>query len=77
MSLWQGLDGLSEREEWAGLVSILRVTSYRHPLKGQYIEIKKPENRYYISSLDATVEQCATRIRDYWGVENKVHYVRV
>ena len=76
MSLWTDWNGLSESEDWAGLRSIIRVTSYRHPLKGEYIQIKKPENRYYISSLDETVGQFAARIRDYWGVENKVHYVR-
>ena len=37
--------------------------------------IKKPRTRYYISSLNETVEQLAQRIRDYWHVENKVHYV--
>jgi predicted transposase YbfD/YdcC len=26
--------------------------------------------------LDETVEEFAHRIRDYWHVENKVHYVR-
>ena len=76
VSLWTDWNGLSESEDWAGLRSIIRVTSYRHPLKGEYIHIKKPENRYYISSLDETVGQFAARIRDYWGVENKVHYVR-
>ena len=62
VSLWTGWEGLSESEEWSGLRSIIRVTSYRHPLKGDYIQIKKPEHRYYISSLDETVEQ-ASRIR--------------
>ena len=76
MSLWTDWEGLSESEEWSGLRSIIRVTRYRHPLKGEYIQIKKPEHRFYISSLDETVEQFAIRIRDYWGVENKVHYVR-
>jgi hypothetical protein len=52
------------------------VTSYRHILKGQYLFIEKPTTRYYISSLDESVEQFAQRIRDYWHVENKVHYVR-
>ena len=75
VSLWTGWEGLSESEEWSGLRSIIRVTSYRHPLKGEYIQIKKPEHRYYISSLDEIVEQFAIRIRDYWGVENNVHDV--
>jgi predicted transposase YbfD/YdcC len=38
--------------------------------------IKQKQTRYYISSLNETVEQFAQRIRDYWHVENKVHYVR-
>lgn len=77
MSLWTGWEGqLSEGKDWCGLCSIIRVTSYRHRLKGEYICINQPETRYYISSLDETVEQFAVRIRNYWGIENKVHYVR-
>ncbi|AUB43995.1 putative transposase YbfD/YdcC associated with H repeats (plasmid) [Nostoc flagelliforme CCNUN1] len=34
------------------------------------------ETRYYISSLSETAQSFAERIRGYWGVENKVHYVR-
>jgi predicted transposase YbfD/YdcC len=45
-------------------------------LKGKYLLIKQPHIRYFISSLNETVEQFAQRIRDYWHVENKVHYVR-
>lgn len=76
VSLWTTWAGLPGSEAWAGLRSIIRVKSYRHILKGQYILIKKPEIRYYISSLDETVEQFAQRIRAYWHVENKVHYVQ-
>ena len=36
----------------------------------------KTETFYYISDLTETAEQFAQRIRGYWGVENKVHYVR-
>ena len=76
MSIWQTLDNLSAAAEWAGLTTIIRVTSYRHLRSGKYLMIKKPQTRYYISSLNETVEQFARRIRDYWQVENKVHYVR-
>lgn len=38
--------------------------------------IKKPAVRYYISSLNESVETFAERIHDYWHVENKVHYAR-
>jgi predicted transposase YbfD/YdcC len=76
VELWQTLDTLTDANQWAGLTSIIRVTSYRHLHKGQFLIIKKPQVRYYISSLNETVEQFARRIRDYWHVENKVHYVR-
>ena len=70
------IDSLPNAHQWAGLKTIIRVTSYRHILKGQHILIKPPAIRYYISSLDESVESFARRIRDYWQVENKVHYVR-
>ncbi len=34
------------------------------------------ETRYYITSLLEDAQPLAQRIRGYWGVENKVHYVR-
>jgi predicted transposase YbfD/YdcC len=49
---------------------------YRHLVKGEYLVIGKPEIHYYLSSLEETAEQFAQRIRNYWHVENKVHYVR-
>jgi predicted transposase YbfD/YdcC len=76
VSLWHNAKALPNADEWAGLKTIIRVTSYRHLLKGQLLYVKKPTTRYYISSLDETVEAFARRIRDYWHVENKVHYVR-
>ena len=76
VSLWQSFKDLPQQEEWAGLKSIIRVTSYRHILKGKYLLIKQPHIRYFISSLSETVEQFAQRLRDYWHIENKVHYVR-
>lgn len=76
VSLWRTLDTLPKSEEWAGLSSIIRVVSYRHIYKGSYLLVSKPSTRYYISSLDETVEHFAQRIRNYWHVENKVHYVR-
>lgn len=76
VSLWKTLDELPQKEQWAGLRCIIRVISYRHQLKDGYILISQPYIRYYISSLDETVEEFARRIRDYWHVENKVHYVR-
>lgn len=76
VSLCHNIESLPKANEWAGLKTIIRVTSYRHILKGHHLFIKKPTTRYYISSLDETVEEFAQRIRNYWHVENKVHYVR-
>ena len=57
--------------DWSGLKTIIcveceRQTSYK---------IEK-SIRYYISSLAEKAVEFAQRIRGYWGVENKVHYVR-
>ncbi len=51
--------------------TIIRVECERQTLH-------KIENsvRYYISSLTEKAVEFAQRIREYWGVENKVHYVR-
>ena len=65
------IDSLPNAHQWAGLKTIIRVTSYRHILKGQHILIKPPAIRYYISSLDESVESFARRIRDYWQVEKR------
>jgi predicted transposase YbfD/YdcC len=76
VSLCHNVATLPKATEWAGLKTIIRVTSYRHILKGQHLFIKKPTTRYYISSFDEPIEAFAQLIRDYWHVENKVHYLR-
>ncbi len=60
---------------WPGLTTLIRVESERQLLRHQFIEVTT-ETRYYISSLSTTAQEFAERIRGYWGVENKVHYVR-
>ena len=76
VSLWRDIKDLPHADQWAGLKCVIKVTSYRYLIKGHAALIKLPAVRYYISSLDETVEAFAQRIRDYWHVENKVHYVR-
>jgi predicted transposase YbfD/YdcC len=73
VSICRTLKGI---RHWAGLCTLIRVTATRTQLKGEYEIVGKSETRYYISSLSETAQQFATRIRSYWGVENKVHYVR-
>ncbi|MEN8444300.1 MAG: ISAs1 family transposase, partial [Cyanobacteria bacterium J06555_13] len=67
--LCRDIESLPAANQWAGLKTIIKVTSYRHLLKGQHILIKKPAVRYYISSLEEPVETFAQRIRNYWQVE--------
>lgn len=59
---------------WHGLKTLIRVESERQIIKHNLIEVKT-ETRYYISSLSATAPGFSARIRGYWGVENKVHYL--
>jgi len=61
---------------WPGLSSLIRVESRRDEWKGDVLFVGKPQVHYYISSLAESAKQFAERIRSYWGVENKVHYVR-
>lgn len=61
--------------KWPGLKTLIRVESERQLIKGG-LTIMTTEVRYYIASFQATAQEFARRIRGYWGVENKVHYVR-
>lgn len=72
VSICQTLDGV---RQWPGLQTLIRVESERQVSIGGQIQVTT-ERRYYISSLRATAQEFAVRIRGYWGVENKVHYVR-
>ncbi|MBE9170742.1 ISAs1 family transposase [Pleurocapsales cyanobacterium LEGE 06147] len=56
---------------WPGLTTIIKGESERKT-KHQ----TEYSTRYYISDLNETAFQFYQRIRGYWGVENKVHYVR-
>ena len=72
VSICQTLDGL---RSWPGLKTLIRVESERQIIRHNHIEVEK-ETRYYISSLSETAREFGDRIRGYWNVENKVHYVR-
>lgn len=61
--------------EFPGLQTLIRVHSERQLLHPTFIEVST-EIRYYVASIVETAEAFGERIRGYWGVENKVHYVR-
>ena len=72
ISICQTLDGV---RQWPGLQTLIRVESERQVKKGGQSQVTQ-ETRYYITSLIASARDLGQRIRGYWGVENKVHYVR-
>ncbi|NEO65471.1 MAG: ISAs1 family transposase [Moorea sp. SIO4G2] len=72
VSICQNLDCI---RPWPGLTTLIQVKSERQVFTHHIIEVTT-ETRYYISSLSLTAQEFAERIRGYWGVENKVHYIR-
>ena len=55
--------------------TLIRVESERHFKKGGQPRLET-ETRYYVASFLESAESFAQHIRGYWGVENKLHYVR-
>ncbi|UBF25865.1 ISAs1 family transposase [Kovacikia minuta CCNUW1] len=72
LSISHQLDGIPD---FPGLCTLIRVDSERRIYRANIIEVSR-ETRYYIASFVDTAQAFAERIRGYWGVENKVHYVR-
>lgn len=72
VSISHNLKGIPQ---FPGLQTLIRVESERQVHRSTVIEVSS-ETRYYIASLSDTAQSFARRIRAYWGVENKVHYVR-
>lgn len=68
-------ENLENIPDFPGLKTLIRVHSERRVNRSGMIEITH-EDRYYVASFLDTAKAFATRIRGYWGVENKVHYVR-
>lgn len=66
---------LENIKPWPGLKTLIRVESQRQLKKGGHDRLET-ETRYYVASFLETADAFAQRIRGYWGVENKVHYVR-
>lgn len=58
-----------------GLKTLIRVQSERRVYRAGIVEVSH-ETRYYVASFLDTAQAFARRIQGYWGVENKVHYVR-
>jgi predicted transposase YbfD/YdcC len=72
VSISQSLAGIPD---FPGLKTVIRVESERQIFRANIIEVST-ETRYYVASYLETAAAFGQRIRGYWGVENKVHYVR-
>ena len=72
VSISHALTGIPD---FPGLQTLIRVESERAVHRASIIEVST-ETRYYVTSLTETARRLADRVRGYWGVENKVHYVR-
>lgn len=72
VSLCQQIENI---RPWPGLKTLIRVESERRFKVGGHERYSK-ETRYYVASFIEPIAKIADRIRGYWGVENKVHYVR-
>lgn len=66
---------LDHIKPWPGLKTLIRVESQRQFKYGGQLR-HETETRYYVASFLESAASFAQRIRGYWGVENKVHYVR-
>lgn len=66
---------LDDLPAFPGLQTLIRVESERQVHRATIVEVST-ETRYYVASWIDTAQAFADRIRGYWGVENKVHYVR-
>lgn len=64
------INGLTMKDDWEGLKTVIMVDSERH----EDDKVAR-EQRYYISSLKNKAKVFANAIRGHWGVENSLHWV--
>jgi hypothetical protein len=72
VSITNNLDGIPS---FPGIKTLILLESERQVYRANIIEFST-ETRYYVASFVDTAKAFSARIRGYWGVENKVHYVR-
>lgn len=67
----QHVEWFADRQQWAGLASLIAVDSERRLADGTV----QKERRYFISSLaDADAKRFAQLIRGHWQIENNLHW---
>ena len=63
------IDFLDQKEQWAGLKSLARITAQR-----EIRDTITTEVRLYISSVEADAKEYNCYIRQHWAVENSLHW---
>ena len=63
------LDYLQNRQQWAKLNAVVKVTAQRETATQTSVQ-----SRYYISSLAAQGKTLLSATRKHWGIENSLHW---
>lgn len=63
------IDFLDQKEQWAGLKNLARITAQR-----EIRDTGTTEVRLYISSVEADAKEFNCYIRQHWAVENSLHW---
>jgi len=63
------LDYLQNRQQWAKLNAVVKVTAQRETATGTSVQ-----SRYYISSLAGQAKTLLEATRRHWGIENNLHW---
>lgn len=67
----EDIDWLENKEDWAGLKSIVMVESIREVIG----KSTSRERRFFISSLSANAKESLRCVRGHWEIENQLHWV--
>jgi predicted transposase YbfD/YdcC len=66
----EDLEWFTEKDQWAGLRSLVMVESKREII-GEKVTV---ERRYFITSLRANAKEILKAVRSHWEVENQLHW---
>lgn len=69
VSVFEDISGISS--DWIGLKRLIKVER-----TGSRAGLPYEQIAYYISSLTFTASEFARGIRDHWGIENRLHWVK-
>lgn len=64
------IDWLGQKQEWAGLKTVIMVEETQETKEKQSID-----RRFFISSLPPEAQRLSSAIRAHWSVESQVHWV--